>query len=154
MDSLLNQNRFKLQVDWIQRTDWMQSDCNVDLKQELNSKVSCSISFSNSGIIWKHFEIFLALWYTELWVKAEKQIIQNAHKFNSPEVSEKFILFSTAKYIALWDWGKMSVYTFCTAFVYRNSAQGNEHEVYPTIQMRHAALERNKRCLLTYLYVC
>lgn len=33
-----------------------------------------------------------------------------------------------------------------------NSAQGNEHEVYPTIQMRHAALERNKRCLLTYLY--
>jgi len=61
MDSLLNQNRFKLQVDWIQRTDWMQSDCNVDLKQELNSKVSCSISFSNSGIIWKHFEIFLAL---------------------------------------------------------------------------------------------
>ena len=36
---------------------------------------------------------------------------------------------------------------------YRNSVQGSEHEVYPTIQMRHAALERNKRCLLTYLYV-
>jgi len=42
--------------------------------------------------------------------------------------------------------------TFCV-FDCRNSAQGNEHEVYPTIQMRHAALERNKRCLLTYLYV-
>ena len=41
---------------------------------------------------------------------------------------------------------------FCV-FDYRNSAQGSEHEVYPTIQMRHAALERNKRCLLTYLYV-
>jgi len=39
----------------------------------------------------------------------------------------------------------------CTMYVYRNSAQGSEHEVYPTIQMRHAALERNKRCLLTYL---
>jgi len=47
--------------------------------------------------------------------------------------------------------------TECTVTVFvfdcRNSAQGNEHEVCPTIQMRHAALERNKRCLLTYLYV-
>lgn len=32
------------------------------------------------------------------------------------------------------------------------NARGSEHEVYPSIQMRHAALERNKRCLLAYLY--
>lgn len=37
--------------------------------------------------------------------------------------------------------------------IYRNAARGSEHEVYPSIQMRHAALERNKRCLLAYLYV-
>ena len=46
----------------------------------------------------------------------------------------------------------MYTHTVCV-FDCRNSAQGSEHEVYPTIQMRHAALERNKRCLLTYLYV-
>jgi len=81
-----------------------------------------------------------------------KPILQKALKIYIAEIIVVLLTTNcTEGFHTVWRWCE-SV-TFVYVFYYRNSVQGNEHEVYPTIQMRHAALERNKRCLLTYLYV-
>ena len=41
--------------------------------------------------------------------------------------------------------------TMAMLFYPRNAAVDGERNLYTGIQMRHAALERNKRCLLAYL---
>lgn len=43
--------------------------------------------------------------------------------------------------------------TICVLYLFRSATVAGENGLFSGVQLRHSALERNKRCLLAYLWV-